>query len=446
MVTFAGMGWVYWLVVSQISSTSEVGQASKIISLVFLISVLIQLGLEYPLLKKSSKSKNNILGTMLVFEISVTLASIPILFYVINFIYQETAEEFSLLAIGFLLANQVYWLSRYALLGISEVKDILIIDLVGLGIRILTVLILVSTGFQTLGILGSFFIQYLVVGLSIVVIAKKKKFGLRPGSVQFTKELVKDGLINAPSKYSRLIVFSLSVVLLASFGLDDSEVGIFYIALMISMIGGGIASSMAFMSIPASSITQVDLSSSSLRIGFGISAPIIAVLMVAPRSILTLIGQEYASGELVLFVLAMAILPFIVIINAVTKFNNLNKTKELIVMGSVQLSIFLAAFWLLVPQYQSLGASLAILISFVPTVILALIWSERKFAKFVSITVVAVGVSWAIGYSLMSILHVNEIAVIIITLSIAFIMILTLKLTSAAELGELIKNITKKGR
>jgi len=117
--------------------------------------------------------------------------------------------------------------------------------------------------------------------------------------------------------------------------------------------------------------------------------------------------------------------------------------KELIVMGAVLMSTFLTAFWLLVPQFQSEGASTAILIGFIITSILTLIWSERKLFKFIIIAMVAVGISSSIGYLLLSVLY-YEIIVIIITAAIAFVIVLALKLTSTTELGGFIKNVIKK--
>lgn len=443
VISLAVMGWLYWLVISQIFSTAEIGQASKIISLVLLISILCQLGLEYPLLKKSSKDRTKIFGTILSVELIITLAFIPILFYVINFVYNETEEGYSFLAIGILLSIQVAFLTRYTLLGISKVKEILIIDLVGIASRFLVVFILISAEFGTLIILSAFLVHFILVSLFTLAVVMKKKFGLRPGSFVYTKKILKDGLVNSPSKYSRLIIFSLSVVLLATFEIPDSEIGIFYIALMISMIGSGLASSISIMSIPVSAVTKIDLSSSSLRVGLSVSVPIIAVLLVAPGYTITLLGEDFASGEQVLFILALGILPYIVIHNAVVKFNNLNKSKELIVMGAVLMSTFLSAFWLLVPQFQSEGASTAILIGFIITSILTLIWSERKLFKFIIMAMIAVGISSSIGYLLLSVLY-YEIIVIVITAAIAFVMVLALKLTSTTELGGFIKNVIKK--
>src|SRR2546422_11577139 len=53
LIVAAG-GWVYWLMISKFATTSEIGHATALYSLVLIINTVIQLGLEYPLLKRSS--------------------------------------------------------------------------------------------------------------------------------------------------------------------------------------------------------------------------------------------------------------------------------------------------------------------------------------------------------------------------------------------------------
>jgi len=191
VILIAVIGFLYWLVISQIFSTSEVGQAIKIISLVLLITVFIQLGFEYPLLKRSSMDKDKIYGTTLAIELGITLASVPFLLFVMDFIYQVTETSFYYLAVGFLLSNQLMWVSRYILLGISKVKDVLITDLLGAVFRFLSVIILVYVGFEIVAILGSFFIHFLFTALTFVVLIKRKKFEFKIPSLQYVKELIK---------------------------------------------------------------------------------------------------------------------------------------------------------------------------------------------------------------------------------------------------------------
>ena len=51
LVVGAG-GWVYWLIISKLASTSEVGLATTVYNLVILIATVVELGLEYPLLQE----------------------------------------------------------------------------------------------------------------------------------------------------------------------------------------------------------------------------------------------------------------------------------------------------------------------------------------------------------------------------------------------------------
>src|SRR5437867_11040303 len=162
--------------------------------------------------------------------------------------------------------------------------------------------------------------------------------------MKFAKEIIKDGLVNLPSKLSRMFILSLSVVLLALYGISSADTGIFYDAVMMSIAAGGFASSMAFMAIPASSAAKTDLSSGSMRLGLSITAPIIAALVTAPGAILSVIGTEYATAAEALLILSIGILPSAIAANAISKFNNLGKPRELMLIGSVQLVAFLTSF------------------------------------------------------------------------------------------------------
>ena len=110
------------MLISKITSTSEIGQATIVYSLVILVTTLTQLGLEYPLLKKSSTHQSQILGTVLVIELAITLASIPIVIYIVNNFYQQHLQGFAWITVGLILLSSASFATRFALLGISDVK------------------------------------------------------------------------------------------------------------------------------------------------------------------------------------------------------------------------------------------------------------------------------------------------------------------------------------
>ena len=213
LLVFAFGGWIYWLAIVSKISPSEVGQVTAIYSLVALISILAQLGLEYPLLKRSFTQRRQILVTVLAIELVITFAVVPIVPYVISNVFQKSSQglfRFTWIAVGYLIASSVGFVSRFALLGISEVKSVLIIDVIGTGTKFVVGYALISMGFGAFGLLLSFLLQTLVITGATLAVARRRAFGFRLCNLKYAKEIIRDGLVNTPSKFSRTLIVSLS--------------------------------------------------------------------------------------------------------------------------------------------------------------------------------------------------------------------------------------------
>ena len=443
LIVIAASSWLYWLVISKLVSISEVGQSTTVYSLVFLTGTFVGLGLEYPLLKKTAVQRSKILGSALLIEIATSLAVIPFMIYSLDNLYTEALQGYAIVAIGMLVSISLGYVARYCLLGISDSKIILLIDTVSAVVKFATGFLLVFYGFGALGILISFMLQALVTAC-IGLIMSKNEFGFSFGDLRYIKNIIKEGLVNMPSILSRTVIVSLSVVLLASFGIPASEIGIFYIALMISIIAGGLVSSTAYMVIPASSISQRDLTSGSIRIGISLTAPIISLLLAAPTFVLSLIGPGYDSGQTVLLILAVGILPFAIVTNSISRFNYLGMSKKLLCIGSLQMIVFLIGFIFLVPQFKDEGAALCILLSYSISCIPSLIWSERVLLRYVAIAGFAVLCGWGTSNIFRLIIPegiVNELIAVITSIIVTLVMIFVLKNTSITEVKALIKTV-----
>jgi len=356
---------VFWLLLSQFVLAIEIGEAIIIVSTVMLITTIIQLGIEYPLLKNSA-TKPQIMSTSLIIELIIAITSIPILVYILNSVF-DYGNEITLIAIAMMILIPSANVLRFSLLGASQVKKVLIIFAFGTGIKLLVGSLLVFSGFGTLGILLAF-LSFVIVVLIPCLYFAGKRFGFNLNKMAETKELMKSALVNAPIKIKQITRY-LIVFLLPFFDISEAKIGIFYMALIISWVAGSLASSLALMVIPASTNVKIDLSGESMRIGLGLTVPIIVVLMVSPYSILSIIGPDYSEAAPELFVLAMSIIPFIVIASSVAKFNNLSKTRELLLTGLIQIVVLISALVVLVPNYGSLGAAYSVLISSIVTTI-----------------------------------------------------------------------------
>src|SRR5919109_4635625 len=107
--------WLYWIIVSRLASTSEIGQATSVYSLVLLISTISQIGLEYPLLKKASLHRSQILGTTLAIELILTSGSIATVIFLANTdMYHASLGGYLLVAIALLFLSPISFIGRFA--------------------------------------------------------------------------------------------------------------------------------------------------------------------------------------------------------------------------------------------------------------------------------------------------------------------------------------------
>ena len=421
-------GWVFWLVISRITTPAEIGLSTAFYSLAMLVTLASQLGLEYPLLKKASIDKSKILGTVMTIELVLTGLSIPILLYVAGVMYGEQSTfEYVWLTAGILVLSSLGFVSRFALLGIADAKSVFAFDMAATAVKFALGYLLVSQGLGATGILASFLAYSAVIMAGTLAIGKKKlSFSL--GSLTYAKGIVNDGLANMPSKLSKMFIMNLSVVLLAFIGvMSSSDVGIFYIQLMISLAAGSMAASMAFMIIPASasSKAQSGAADSGIRIALGITAFIVVALLAAPQFALSLVGPNYATEATSFFILCLSIIPAATLNIAVAKLNTSNKLKQIAIVGIVQIATFLAAFFVLTPAYGLTGAAVSILVGYSASAILSLGWShERSFLRALLLSAVAILIGWMAGYTLQIAAGVQSPGILILVSATATVLAL----------------------
>ena len=168
-------------------------------------------------------------------------------------------------------------------------------------------------------------------------------------------------------------------------------------------------------------------------------------LLLPRQLVLSVIGAEYTAGESQLVVLAIAILPFSVVTNAISKFNYLCHARKLLAIGSIQVSVFLIAFFALVPYYQTLGASISILLAYSAASIPAIFWTERALTRHIANSGLAImigGIS-GFGLSLLGTSLIVQFVSLVISIAIALVLIIALKNTSINEIRELIRSSVK---
>jgi O-antigen/teichoic acid export membrane protein len=446
-ILISATNWIFWLIVSKLIPPSEIGQASVVYSLVLLFSTLSQLGLEYPLLKKSVSHTSSILVSSLAIEAIITIILIPVLYYVGSTdAYHSSASSFVWISIGLLVFMSLGFVTRFALLGISDARNILMRDIIGTASKFIVGLGLISIGLGALGILLSFLIYTLVITIATLPLILRKFHITKYSDIKLHSDtflqVFREALVNTPAKFSRFVILSLSVVLLGVFGINDGEIGIFYMATMISIVIGSLASSISYAVIPASSAAKSDLTDGSLRIGLSLTSPLISLLAVVPAYILSMLGPEYTSGGSALFILSIGILPSIIVMNSISKFNNSNESRKIIVIGCIQFVAFLIPFMILVPYYGIIGAAVSIFVAYLTSSIPSLIWSTRPVRRYVLNSTVATFAGILVGYAILwGASTIHPIVAIFASVSLTTVATLLFKNTTPQEIKEILKSI-----
>ncbi|TLY10024.1 MAG: hypothetical protein E6K85_04675 [Thaumarchaeota archaeon] len=448
-ILIAAAGWIFWLVVSKLTLSSEIGIATAFYSLAMLVTTGSQLGLEYPLLKRSSSDRSRILGTVVAIELALIVLSLPILLYLGNTMYgEESKGEYVWLIMGIVVLSSIGFVSRFALLGMSDARNVLIFDMAGTGLKFATGFLLVSLGYGGIGILASFVAYNMIIVAGTLAIAKKRLgFGL--GSVSYAKDILKEGLANMPSKLSKMFILNLSVVLLAFIQTtNSSDVGVFYIELMISLAAGSVASSLAYMTVPASASSKNAARSEmsdGIRIGLGLTAIIVVALLAAPTFVLSMIGPNYASEGTSFFILCLSIIPAAILNSSIAKMNTSNKFKGLVMIGCLQIAVFLMTFFVLSPMYGLTGAAISILAASSIAAVLSLAWShERSYLRSVAASSSAILAGWLAGYSL-QLLQLPAVVLISVSVGVTIAALFGTRSISYSDIRIILRAGTKSG-
>jgi O-antigen/teichoic acid export membrane protein len=446
-LTVAVASWFYWILIAKFTFLSEVGQATTIYSYVSLITALTQLGLEYPLLKKASVDKSQILWTVLTIELTISILILPLAIYSFTGMSEGSLQRFIWILIGIFISNQIAFVTRFVLLGISKTRTVFAIDIIGIGIRfgVSFVFIVFTNSLDAFELLLSVFLQTVFVAVACLIFSNnafhREKLVLL-GGLAYIKKATIEGVINMPSKLSSgSLIASLCVTLLAFFGVPISQIGAFYIAMITSIVaGGGLASSMASMAIPASVISKTDLSSTSSRINISLTAPIIAILVSSPEFVLSLVGHEYIEASTILLILSTGILPYSIVTNAISKFNFLNLPRRIIFVGTLQILTFSIGFILLVPIYGTYGAGFSITAAFCCSAIPSTIWLGRGLIRYIATSALAIMLGWAAGYAITSWDDsiINDTITIIVSGTITLIAVIGLKNITLDEIRQLL--------
>jgi len=431
-------GWIFWLIVARFTTVTEIGYATAIISLVTLSTALITLGMEYPILRCKESLRPKAFGSLLFFEIVLSLSILPLIYFIGDGFYSSALTILIPFALIIFVTNGISFISKHALIGSIHIRSILLIDIIATVIKFIVLTLLIFGQFEALEIILALIGQQITLAV-LFTLAALKKIKFQIANKKLFKEFFRQSIVNFPSKLSKFLVVTLIIVLLSALGADPSDVGRFYIILMIFMAVASLPTSLFLIAIPISESQKQDLSVNSYRVGISITTPLIALMVTIPTHILYFLGSSYVEASNLLIIVGFALIPYLAVINSVTHLNNKNRSKELVILGIIELSAFFISFFSLFPSFGIMGAAISVLIAFSASALYSMKIGGKKIVLPTVYSLIAVFVAWLLAYTLEQMTAISWLGAIGIPIS--FAIILLSKCFTFREFIDILRNI-----
>ncbi len=374
------IGYIYWLIISRIGGASIVGYASTAISLAIILQTIALLGIPIGLQrfigksfgKKRYSELKSYFASSLTFS-TITLASTCILIYLLlqplhNITHLDNI--YIILAILLLLFTGINLTLKNFLISIIYITNILIADITANSIRLFLGVLLVLKGWGGVGATAGYVFSALTgtILLSFYSTRVLRKFG--EGKTKITFKFINDVLKAGFASWlpQVITIIGTQIAVLAVFGFRGAaEAGIYYVAQAILGIVLALPTSLLGLLFPVLSGMDNGRKKATwkiIRISLATSVPISIVAIIYSKFILGLLGQEFTAGWLILSILCLSI-PLACIVQGVISLTYaIGLYSMVLTIGLVMSTTRVTLYFLLVPTWGGIGASISFLTGF----------------------------------------------------------------------------------
>jgi O-antigen/teichoic acid export membrane protein len=385
----AVLGLVFWVVAARSFSSTDLGLATAIISLVTLITTLAQFGMDNGLIRfmPMSKNKDELYSTVITITFIVTII-ITVIFLIGLNVFSPSLlflrnGAFPLILILYMVLASIYLMQNTAITALRR-GDLYIVQTIIYGIRV--PLLLIFSRYGVMGILSALEISYFITFITGIYIISRLgvKFRLTI-NLESLKEIssfslgtyTADILSTAPTAIIPLIIVN-------TIGAVDNAY--FYVAYTIASLLLMIPSAVS-ISLFVEGSHNIPLKENiikSLKFSMIILLPAIIVVLIMGKEILFLFNKEFASDQSfeLLIILAVSSI-FSAVTSIYIAIKRVQKDTKIINYINFAFLILLVGIgYLLLLKYGLLGIGYAWLITSV-LICICIIWISIKHDKFV---------------------------------------------------------------
>jgi len=451
-------GYIFWLILTQLTSSSIVGTLSAIIAASEILTSFAIIGIPDSIQRYLGKSfyeknaqsaKKYLAASFLLVSLGIFATSLFIIFDNTIFNLSENGNNLKLLIITIVISSTVNLLLTSIVIASLKTRVLPTVNIISSSSKIILSIFLVLSASGVVGIS----LSYLVFGnvLSAILLTIYSISLFRPTSKIQTKSAIglrhasKDLLAGGVASWIPMIVMNVgiqlgTIVLFGSKGSVDTAIYFISLTIVNALLVGTV--SLTTIGLPVLSAIKDGrkrFAWQTIRWGYLISVPLASAIFFYSREILNLLGQNYTEGETALQILLLSIPPTIIhsgISNLIYSYGNY---KQSIAFDSTMGIPRIILYFILVPIYGSIGASVAFTIGSLAGLIISIIVARKiGMLIFWKDLILASVVPIVIGYILYRI-EINFVFGIIITIIASYISLYKLKVITKYD----IKDITE---
>jgi len=445
-------GYVFWFIMSKLSTTEVIGTASALVSLVAIFSTVATLGVPSGVQRflGRSFSEQKIHESNALVRSSLVLVTIGILGCIVAIIIAKDFfhntftidDSMMLIAIALIISTSTYNLFRSIIIASLKTKMLPIITVVATSARIGVGITLVLIGTGALGITIGFtlFPIFASVLLFITMLSILRRENYK--SEHKLGNPLKDTLSSSLANWIPALITTIgsqlgTIVVFGSKGAGHA--GVYFIAFSIFTAISAATSVLLLVAYPALSAMNDGRKRFTWRIikmSLMVTIPISSSIIFYSKDIMQLFGQAYVEGSFSLQLLLLSALPTVITSGVNSLIYSRGNYRQVLSIGLASSIPRTLLYFVLVPLYGSSGAAISYtlgsIVGFAASILLARMIGLQIFWKdLLLILILPSGLGLGLSY-----VGINYLAGIPITFVASYALFLKMRIVTRNDVQE----------
>lgn len=449
-------GYIFWLIMSKLTPSEVIGTSSTVVTFATIVAVIASLGITtgmQPYIAKSlsekkiEQAKIYFISCFVLVCIGIFVCCTSIL-VAGSWIANSFGIDFSLILVAVLLiaSYNTSTLFRSVVVSSLRTRSLPLIFIVSAGAKLLLGSLLLVLGLESVGLVIGFTFNYILssILLAFIILRTIFKTAKIKNVLKNLKDNTKKILLASVVNWIPIIIMIIgsqlgTVVIFGAYG--ATHAGIYFLALTIVTGISSVMSSLYTIALPT--LSGLDdyrkrIAWQTIRLSAIIVLPFSCSLIFFSNDIMSLFGQDYVNGSVSLEILLISMLPTCVTDGIYTLVYSYRNYRYVLIVGlaiSVPQTIL---YFLFVPMYGAVGAAFAYTVGSALGCVISIVISRKiGLLLFWKELVIIFMVPTSIGYTL-SILHLNYILGIMITILLSYVLLLKFHIVTRSDMVDFI--------